>query len=404
MGLMRHLVKECILASLVRRFAAVVFGLLVVVPRCFADEDEPRWFDGIFIEGGLHYYFSPDALAELVNTRLGFRAALGYEYRNFSLALETGYSHINGTNPLVLESTFIPLALKAGYHYPLPKGFGIQGDILLGYIFSRTIHYETAIDAVLGNNLLDVNERSPFAGARLYGTWTVPSGFFPHNFLTVYAGGGIDVINETDGIIGLPLVEIGLHIRPFTWRRHRGKPEPVYEEPEPEPAVYEEPETEEPEIPPEPLRLVWLTLFPPNKTVATAEELAVLDQAAAVIKSAEGEYTVILKGYAAPFVSVSGQNDISRRRVLFCKTYLMEKQGIPEDRITIEWFGSQGVPEKVRDRDYEGRRGVEIIFVGFIPVKEQEIEQEDLHFVPYEGHNADAADKQEEGDEHEERN
>jgi outer membrane protein OmpA-like peptidoglycan-associated protein len=373
MGLMRHLVKECILASLVRRFAAVVFGLLVVVPRCFADEDEPRWFDGIFIEGGLHYYFSPDALAELVNTRLGFRAALGYEYRNFSLALETGYSHITGTNPLVLESTFIPLALKAGYNYPLPKGFGVQGDILLGYIFSRTIHYETAIDAFLGDNLRDDNERSPFAGARLYGTWTVPPGFFPQNFLTVYAGGGIDVINETDGIIGLPLVEIGLHIHPLKLiPRPKPKPQPVYEEPEPEPVVYEEPETEEPEIPPEPLRLVWLTLFPPNKTTPQREELAVLDQAAGVIKSAEGEYTVILKGYAAPFVSVSGQNDISRRRVLFCKTYLMKKHGIPEDRITIEWFGSQNIPEGVRERDYEGRRGVEIIFEGVIPVKEQE--------------------------------
>jgi outer membrane protein OmpA-like peptidoglycan-associated protein len=313
-------------------------------------------------------------LADLLKTSLGFRAALGYEYLNFSLALETGYSHITGTNPMVLESTFIPLALKAGYNYPLKYGLGVQGNLILGYIFSRTSRYATALDMALGN-LQEDSERSFFTGLRVYGTWTLPYSFIPKNFLTAYAGGGIDIINEPDGPLPLPVIEIGIHIHPLTWIP-RPKPQPVYEEPAPEPEpeieIYEEaePETElepEPELPPEPVRLVWLALFPPNKTTLDAEGLTALEEAAAAIATADGEFTLVLKGYAAPFVSVSGQTEVSRRRVLFCKKYLMEKYGIPEERITIEWHGAKNIPENTGEDAYPQRRSVEIIFEGVLP-------------------------------------
>jgi len=167
----------------------------------------------------------------------------------------------------------------------------------------------------------------------------------------------------------LALVEAGIHLHPsMLIPRKKPKPQIVFEEPEP--AVYEEPETEvieETQPKPEPIRLLWLALFPADKTVPDAQGLAALDEAAAVIIDAETEYTLVLKGYAAPFVSVEGQNTVSRDRAFFCKNYLIEKYGIQEDRITVEWYGSQKIPENVNNYSYSQHRSVEIIFEGFIP-------------------------------------
>jgi outer membrane protein OmpA-like peptidoglycan-associated protein len=233
---------------------------------------------------------------------------------------------------------------------------------------------------MLMDNLQEDDERNTFAGARLYATWSTKG-----KLLKIYAGGGGDIVFENDGPVTMPLFEIGLRIHPLKLIP-RKKPEPqIVYEPEPEQEIYPEEfeETEEefyyeaePE-PPEPVRLLWLALYPSNKVTPDAEGLAVMDQAADVIMTAEGEYTIVLKGYAAPLVSVSGQTEVSRKRVVFCKEYLMEKHGIPEDRITVEWHGSKALPENTSERDYTRRRSVEIIFEGVIPVKESELDDED---------------------------
>jgi outer membrane protein OmpA-like peptidoglycan-associated protein len=326
----------------------------------------------------------PELFSGLLKTTPGFRAALGYEYRNFHLAVESGYTHIKGTNPLVLDIKMIPLALKFGYEYPIFFGFGVQADLLAGYFFSRTVHYLTFLDTLTGK-LREDEERNTFAGARLYATWSAKG-----KLLKIYAGGGGDIVFENDGPIPMPLVEIGLRFYPLKLLpRKKPREQIVFEEQAviEEPEVYldefefEEAEEEfyeeeaEPE-PPEPVRLLWLALYPSNKTAPDAEGLAVMDQAAAVMAEAEGEYTIVLKGYAAPFVSVSGQTEVSRRRVVFCKEYLMEKHGIPEDRITVEWHGSKALPENTAERDHARRRGVEIIFEGVIPEKDTDEEQE----------------------------
>jgi len=288
-----------------------------------------------------------------------------------------------------LNVKLIPLALKFGYEYQIKFGFGVQADLLAGYFFSRTLHYLTAIDMLM-NNLQEDSKRNFFTGARAYATWSTKG-----KILKIYAGGGADVVIEDDGPIPLALVEVGLHIHPVMLiPRKKPKPEIVYEEPkieetpkaeiyaEPEPTeepeieVYEEPEQEielvqepapEPEPEPEPVRLLWLALFAADKTVPDAGGLAVMDQAALAIIGAEDGYAVTVKGYAAPLVSESGQNEVSRQRALFCKRYLIEKYGISEDRITVEWHGAKKTPEDVNNRDYSKRRSVEIIFEGIIP-------------------------------------
>jgi outer membrane protein OmpA-like peptidoglycan-associated protein len=306
--------------------------------------------------------------------------ALGYEYKQFRLAVESGYANFEGTNPLVLDITLIPLSLKFGYEYPINFGFGVQADLLAGYFFTKVIRYETAID-VITENVREDSETNFFTGARLYATWSTKD-----NFLKIYAGGGADFVFERDGLITLALLEIGIHIHPLKLIPHKkpqpqiAEPEPeVYEEPEPEIETYDEPQIEiyeEPEPPPEPVRLLWLALFAPDKTTPDKEGLETLDQAAAVIADAEGEYTIVLRGYAAPLVNVAGQNEVSRRRAVFCKRYFIEKYGIAEDRITIEWCGSKKLPENVTERAYPRRRSVEIIFEGVIPEKKNNLTAE----------------------------
>jgi outer membrane protein OmpA-like peptidoglycan-associated protein len=377
-----------------KRAVFFTFFLSFLTP-CFSEE--PRWYDGFFIEGAVQYYAVPELFSGLLETTPGFRAGLGYEYKNFHLAVESGYTHIKGTNPLVLDIKMIPLALKFGYEYPIFFGFGVQADLLAGYFFSHTVHYLTALDMLM-DNLQEDDERNTFAGARLYATWATKG-----KLLKIYAGGGGDIVFENDGPIPMPLVEIGLRFYPLKLLP-RKKPEPqIVYEPEPEQEIYPEEfeETEEefyyeaePE-PPEPVRLLWLALYPSNKTAPDAEGLAVMDQAAAVMAEAEGEYTIVLKGYAAPFVSVSGQTEVSRRRAVFCKEYLTEKHGIPEDRITVEWHGSKALPENTAERDHARRRSVEIIFEGIIPVKESELDDEDEE---QEFNAADAADTEPTGE------
>jgi len=372
-------------------FFVVFFAFSV---PCFSEDF--RWYDGFFVEGAFHQYFAPDLLYDYVKTSPGFRAAVGYEYQRFHLAVESGYAYIEGTNPLVLDVKLIPLSLKFGYEYPIIFGFGVQGDLLAGYFFSKINRYETAMDILLGN-LQEDNERNLFAGARLYATWSTKG-----KFLKIYAGGGADVIIENDGPVPLTLVEVGVHIHPLMLiPRKKPQTQIVYEEPQPtvyeettpeifeeieeqvfeEPEVYEETEIEifeepEPEPEPEPVRLLWLVLFSADKTTPDAEGLATLDLAASAIIGAEGEYTLVLKGYAAPLVNAAGQDRVSRDRALFCKKYLMEKYGIPEERITVEWHGAKKNPENVNDRPYSQRRSVEIIFEGFMPQQKNALDED----------------------------
>jgi outer membrane protein OmpA-like peptidoglycan-associated protein len=195
---------------------------LVFAVPCFPDES--RWYDNFFIEGSFHQYFAPEILSEHVNPKPGFRGAFGYEYNHFRFAVESGYTNFEGTNPLVLDITIIPLTFKFGYEYPIYYGFGVQGDLLAGYTFSKVIRYPTALDVIF-ENLQEDNERHFLAGARIYATWTTKE-----KFLKIYAGGGADFIIENDGPIPLALFEAGISLKPLTLIKHSVKKpvNPVY--------------------------------------------------------------------------------------------------------------------------------------------------------------------------------
>ena len=160
------------------------------------------------MEGSALHYFTPDLLSDFIKPEIGFRGALGYEFKNFRFAAESGFSRIHGTNPLVLEISFIPLVFKFGYHWQFFSIFGLQADLNIGAAFSNTLRYETAVDVIF-NNLNEDSETSLLSGTRLYLTVS------PFNYFKIYAGGGLDVIFENDGAIPLVLLEFGISIKPF---------------------------------------------------------------------------------------------------------------------------------------------------------------------------------------------
>jgi hypothetical protein len=145
----------------------------------------------------------------------GFRVALGYEYRHFRFGIESGYTNIEGINPLVLNIKLIPLTAKFGYHLPLSRGLGLQADVSVGVFFSRAAHYPGVIDMLL-DKLLDEKAISPLIGARLYAVYT-----FPFEWMKIYAGGGADIVPETDGPIPPPVIELGISVKPFAYPRQR---------------------------------------------------------------------------------------------------------------------------------------------------------------------------------------
>jgi hypothetical protein len=104
----------------------------------------------------------------------------------------------------------VPLTGKAGYALPIKWGLGLQADLAFGVLFSKTEHYDTAVNMLMDRRLSS-RTNSLFAGAKLYATYT-----FPGDFVKLYAGGGADVIIETGGPIPLPLVEAGLSFKPLS--------------------------------------------------------------------------------------------------------------------------------------------------------------------------------------------
>jgi outer membrane protein OmpA-like peptidoglycan-associated protein len=326
----------------------LIFFLLFSLPSASALES--GWYEPFFIEGSVIHYYLPELFSGFMKPQPGFRGALGYEYRRFRFSLESGYTHIEGINPLVLETTLVPLAVKAGYNLPLKWGLGLQTDISLGVFFSRTLHYETAIN-MLTDKKQDEQAKSLFAGARLYATYT-----FPLNFIKFYAGGGADIIFETEGAIPPFLIEAGISIKPLALYKPKAgqkKTEPA----ETEPVVTEIPQAAEkaPEV--KAIAFQGAVYFWADSAFIIEEYKPVLDEAGRLLK-ADPELRITLRGYTAPSGTLDGMTALSAARSWYCAEYLMKYYGIAEQRMKIEFYGAEEPPEQ---KTWELRRRVDLI-------------------------------------------
>jgi outer membrane protein OmpA-like peptidoglycan-associated protein len=305
----------------------------------FAQED--RWYDSFFVSGALQYYLVPELFSGLIKPIPGFRAALGYEYQRFYLAVESGYTHIEGTNPLVLDLRFVPVVIKAGYAYPIRWGLGVQADLSFGYLFSKTLHYEDAINLILEKQKL-TQERSPIAGARLYVFYEFPQNRYPKNLAKLYAGGGIDAVFENDGIIPLPTLEAGISIKPFTLiRRKEGAESNI-------------------------IRLKDAVYFEANSVTMLEEYRLLLDRVGQKLKE-DPRRRLILRAYSAPERTAEWQIQradempaLSAARAEYCAEYLAEHYGISATRIEIEHYNAEKA-RGLKGAQAESFRCVELI-------------------------------------------
>jgi len=197
---------------MLRVFNRSLFLALFLLISVFAHAQESAWYEDFYVEASFLHYFTPKILDGLVQPKAGFRGSLGYEFKHIRFTVESGYSAIEGTNPLVTDIRITPLLFKVGYAYPIRWGLGVQADLGAGFLFSRVTRYETAIDMVFDNKQND-SVRSPLFSARAYGTYS-PATKVAWDFLKFYAGGGADMVMETDGPIPLPLIEVGVSFKP----------------------------------------------------------------------------------------------------------------------------------------------------------------------------------------------
>jgi outer membrane protein OmpA-like peptidoglycan-associated protein len=267
----------------------------------------------------------------------------------------------------VLDIRVIPLVFKTGYVFSLGQ-FNITPLLGAGQVFVTAEHYETAI-AMLQERKSRSSGTGFFGAAGLRLGWT----FIPA--LTLFAGAGIDCVFETDGPIPFPAVELGVTVKPFLFGKSARPPKPAARpaaEPPPVPAESAPPaaasqaEPAVPEAPPAPDPSViepsaGVLYFPPDSAVPAAP--AALDGAGELLR-ANPALTVTLRGYAAPHGTPAGQRALSEARARFCADYLRGEYGIAAERITVEWYGADRVPEAGpggQPEGAEGRRCVEIL-------------------------------------------
>jgi len=355
-----------------------------------------NWTDNIFTSLSGQYYVFP-GIAGAISPSLadqygvskgvvpfpGFRAGAGYELGRWNFALESGFTYILGDNPLVEKINLSPLLFKAGYSFfPIKKynRFSLTLVLGAGLFFGWVDHYQDVIDMLTGK--ITHSKNTGFlaqAGARAGWQPVLKWG----KAFELNAGFSLDMIVETGGLIPLPQIELGIIVRPWRFLKLPGDSQltGTLHSPDEAEAVdgIEESDgflklTEELIGDPDIARQVWLVLFPPNGATPTAAGLAVLDKAGDAMRAAlsmggnigkDSKFRVIIGGFAAPFLTAAGQREISRRRAVYCRDYLVEKYGVPESMIIIGWYGSERLPENNDAASHPERRSVEIIFSGW---------------------------------------
>jgi outer membrane protein OmpA-like peptidoglycan-associated protein len=112
----------------------------------------------------------------------------------------------------------------------------------------------------------------------------------------------------------------------------------------------------EPEVPARILRTLY---FPADDTVPLRAQLTELDAAGELLRS-DPALGVTLRGYTAPYSTPGARLALSKARAEFCGEYLAREYGIEPERITIEGYGAEKLPETSDGSDQQ-RRCVEII-------------------------------------------
>jgi outer membrane protein OmpA-like peptidoglycan-associated protein len=340
---------------------------------CFAEPSGagPHWADGFFVEGSVQYNHLPELFKEYLEPEIGFRAGLGYEWGPLQVSVGSGRTSTRGVmptyeglalpRPIVEEIELIPLTLNISYTFNPVGNFNIRPEIGGGIMFIHVDHYQTML------NLLETRERVAdaldlMAEAKLFLEWDILKP------LTVYAGGGVELVLEKAGPIPLVSIEAGLRVKPVALTRYIVNHLPVKKRipaalpvkkvkkpvEKPRPVVVPEPEPE-----PVPPSFNGQVRFAPNSTEFLGDSLAALDAAGKMLAEHPTE-TITITAYAAPFQRPDLQWGLSRERAEICAAWLEEHYGIESARIRIAYFGATRMPAAAIPEQYETYRAAEL--------------------------------------------
>ena len=109
-------------------------------------------------------------------------------------------------------------------------------------------------------------------------------------------------------------------------------------------------------------RIFRVLYFPTAEIIPVPSGDRVLDETGELLR-AEPDWSVTLRGYTAPHSAPEVQRAIAELRARFCAHYLMKECGIAEERMRLEWYDADWLPE-VWDGSDERRDCVEVIIEG----------------------------------------
>ena len=193
--------------------------LLLLSFKIFCNDENPKIlsFNNIFLDGAVQRYIAVQELQDYTMPKPGWIASLGYDFflsysHSIQFMISSGHNVISGANPLVRMLDIYPLSMGLGYSFsPNHRNWqwlsiGLSGGG--GIYFSEISHYETVLNLV-NQNLTTTNGLSYM----FYGRLNLGVNFFD-NKLKLCINAGIDCIKEIDGIISIPVVEVGFRIYP----------------------------------------------------------------------------------------------------------------------------------------------------------------------------------------------
>ncbi len=316
-----------------------------------------NWSDGFFADLGVHSYI-PIGIHEYAFPKAGFRTGLGYHLfndYNHSVLFEvnSGWSFISGTNPLVRTLDLVPLSFLAEYNFSPVSFFSVNAGIGGGVFFTSVSRYKTAVD-LIQNDLAYESSELFFIHANI-GT----SFKFLRNSFSVCLDFGVDLLPEKDGMIPLPYASVSTKVYPWKIAKYpKTQNQNVFEYPKE-------------------IESITKVYFSANSTELWESYKPILNYLALYLKGlakdnnnpenkkdAEKKFTVVLTGYSAPFGMEVEMDNIAEQRARVIMEYLRSKTKLKDDsfliRIKTADFDVDGLPQKVTNDDLQKYRVVEI--------------------------------------------
>jgi outer membrane protein OmpA-like peptidoglycan-associated protein len=77
--------------------------------------------------------------------------------------------------------------------------------------------------------------------------------------------------------------------------------------------------------------------------------------------AADSSLRLILRAYTTPAKTPEGRLMVSRMRADYCREYLTRRYNIASNRITSFYYGSESMPVRASEDDWESQRCVEMV-------------------------------------------